>query len=121
MEDEEITPQTVESDETVEISDMSDRSAVSDMPDESDTTATVEPPTVEPPTAVDDLIAEAEQRGYLRGLNEAAARRMAAPTLWGSTLSMQDMPPRREYITDPDNPDLFIEGFLSDADTRPWD
>ncbi len=31
-------------------------------------------------TAIDKAVAEAEQRGYLRGLNEAAARRMAEPT-----------------------------------------
>lgn len=36
--------------------------------------------------ATEAMIAEAEQRGYLRGLNEAAERTMNRPGMWESIL-----------------------------------
>lgn len=63
------------------------------------------------------LIAEAEQRGYLRGLNEAAEQRMEQPTLF------EDLARRREKAgnkADP-VPDDPAAGFLSRISRSVWD
>lgn len=48
-----------------------------------DNVAAGEEPVPEPtPAEIDSRLAEAEQRGYLRGRNEAAAEMMNRPTMW---------------------------------------
>jgi len=53
-------------------------SATDPAPDPSPTPAT-EP---EPAPGMDELLQQAEQRGYLRGRNETIERLMAAPSMW---------------------------------------
>lgn len=73
-------------------------------------------PVEQPATAVDStdmqrLIAEAEQRGYLRGRNEAIEQLMQAPSLFGGTVTAQE----RVAESDP------AEGFLSGLRPGVWD
>lgn len=83
----------------------------------------VQQPEPEPEQAPDPapdteaLIAEAEQRGYMRGLNEAASRAMEAPVLF------EDLARRRAAATDEPQPSggNLCDTFLTGLRPSVWD
>ncbi|MCM1483833.1 MAG: hypothetical protein NC043_05820 [Muribaculaceae bacterium] len=66
----------------------------------------------EPSADIASLLAEAEQRGYLRGLNERAAESMNTPRLWEN--------PRRTEQEAAYGPDADY-GFLANIRPGVWD
>ncbi len=79
-----------------------------------------ETPVPEPAAGVnvDALVAEAEERGYRRGLNEAIERQMNSPVLFDDLArrrnAQQQQPPA-------DAPDSLASGFLSGIRPGVWD
>lgn len=61
------------------------------------------------------LLADAEQRGYLRGLNERAAQAMDTPRLWANPRRMAQ---EEQLAAEADDPDF---GFLTHIRPGVWD
>lgn len=61
------------------------------------------------------LLADAEQRGYLRGLNERAAQAMDTPRLWANPRRMVQ---EEQLAAEADDPDF---GFLTHIRPGVWD
>lgn len=74
-------------------------------------------PTSDPGIDIDALIAEAEQRGYLRGRNEVIAENMQQPALW-ENLRRHAHPQATEQ---PAQPDDLANTFLSRMRPGVWD
>ncbi|MCM1348035.1 MAG: hypothetical protein NC338_01370 [Firmicutes bacterium] len=72
--------------------------------------------TPDPAPDIDLLIAEAEQRGYLRGLNEAAEARMQSPVLL-ENLSLRTAPSPGQA----DRAKELTGGFLANIRKEVWD
>lgn len=74
-------------------------------------------PAPDPEPDTEALIAEAEQRGYMRGLNEAASRAMEAPVLF------EDLARRRAAATDEPQPSggNLCDTFLTGLRPSVWD
>lgn len=70
-------------------------------------------PEAQPTPDISRMLEEAEQRGYLRGLNEQAERAMATPVLW-------ENPRRTEQEQTLDEPDPDF-GFLTHLRPGVWD
>ncbi len=65
-------------------------------------------------TEVARLVAEAEERGYLRGRNEAIAERMEQPALWENTAGQPS-------TADDDRDADYASLFLSELRPGVWD
>lgn len=87
--------------------------------EESPAETPAEEPTPEPAPAidVDALVAEAEERGYRRGINEAIERQMNGPALF------DDLARRRNAGQQPtaDEADSLASGFLTGIRPGVWD
>lgn len=81
-------------------------------PDDPPVNPPVNPPAADPTPDIDRLIAEAEQRGYLRGRNEAIEETMASPALWENTRLT-----RAREMEEPDPASLFLSRLRPDV----WD
>lgn len=68
-----------------------------------------------PEPDIDRLLADAEQRGYLRGLNERAAQAMDTPRLWANPRRMAQ---EEQLAAEADDPDF---GFLTHIRPGVWD
>lgn len=82
-----------------------------------ETSAPAEGPSSEPAADIDALVAEAEERGYRRGLNEAIERQMNSPALF------DDLARRRNARQQPPaaEPDTLASGFLTGIRPGVWD
>lgn len=84
-----------------------------------ETPAPAEAPSPEPVARIDidALVAEAEERGYRRGLNEAIERQMNSPALF------DDLARRRNARQQPPAaaPDTLASGFLTGIRPGVWD
>ncbi len=107
MEDYPETTPTQQSGETMEESTGNSTATAAEEASAPSVDATPPEPTPETPDT-EALIAEAEQRGYLRGLNEQIARHMQQPALWEN----ERRPPAEPSAdTDGDYASLFLSAL----------